>query len=126
MDYGVQRAIRAASRRAIAALSSAVAVFCVLDGEPTLADGLTAANAAPTAYALPLRACGNVHDFFLTICPLTWYGVTFYGTVDMGVSYMTHGSLFDRNYPQAVSYLAANGSTGGTSRLSGFSRLLAP
>lgn len=120
MDYGVQRAIRAASRRAIAALSSAVAVFCVLDGEPTLADGLTAANAAPTAYALPLRACGNVHDFFLTICPLTWYGVTFYGTVDMGVSYMTHGSLFDRNYPQAVSYLAANGSTGGTSRLSGF------
>ena len=70
---------------------------------PALADDPILTKAAPTFYAPPLRAaCGSVYDFFFTACPLTWYGVTFYGTVDTGVSYMTHGSPFDRNYPQAV------------------------
>ena len=31
------------------------------------------------------------YDFFFTACPLSWYGFTFYGTVDVGGTYQTHG-----------------------------------
>jgi predicted porin len=74
--------------------------------------GLTAAFAAAVgvvgftgvARADAPTACGSAYDFFMTACPSTWYGVTVYGTVDMGVSYQTHGSPFDRNFPTGASY----------------------
>jgi hypothetical protein len=34
--------------------------------------------------------CGSLSDFFVTSCPLTWYGVTLYGTIDMGVTALSH------------------------------------
>ena len=39
-----------------------------------------------------LASCASVTDFFPTACPLTYYGVTFYGTVDIGGGWMSHGS----------------------------------
>jgi predicted porin len=102
--------------------SIAVAMWtAVAAGSAALADDIFVAK-APTVAVAPSAsaACASAYDFFLTKCPLSWHGVTFFGTVDVGGSYMTHGSPFDRNYPQAVSYVAANGGTSGTSRLSGF------
>jgi predicted porin len=35
---------------------------------------------------------------------LTWYGVTLYGIVDVGVSYQTHGSPLNSSYAQGLEY----------------------
>jgi predicted porin len=45
-------------------------------------------------------------------CPLAWAGVTLYGTVDMGVDYMTHGARFNGFYAQGVEVLIAKNSQG--------------
>jgi hypothetical protein len=53
------------------------------------ADGIMVANAAPavTMKAAPQPAtCGSLEDFVVTNCPLTWSGITVYGTIDGGVS----------------------------------------
>jgi predicted porin len=65
-------------------------------------------------------SCGSLYDFFVTACPLAWYGVTFYGTVDMGGTYQTHGAPFDKNFPTGASYLLGAGGTGATNRTAGF------
>jgi predicted porin len=78
-------------------------------------------KAAPMAYTPPpVTACGSVYDFFLTACPLSWYGVTFFGIVDVGGTYQTHGTPFDRNFPTGASYLLGAGGTGATNRNAGF------
>jgi predicted porin len=79
---------------------------------------VTKAPPAPAATA-PV-SCGSLYDFFVTACPLSWYGVTFYGTVDMGVTYATHGVPFDRNHPTGETYILGAGGTVGDNRLSGF------
>jgi hypothetical protein len=103
-------------------LSAALSAAIVLAGAgaASAADmDAMATKAAPMTYAPPPpAACGSVYDFFFTKCPLTWYGVTFYGTVDMGVDYMTHGSGFDPNFPTGLQYLLGSGGTGATGRLS--------
>jgi hypothetical protein len=101
----------------VLAASVTAAVFASAD-PVSAADFDALVTKAPIANTPPPVACGSIYDFFLTNCPLSWYGVTVYGTVDVGGSYMTHGSPFDKNYPQAVSYIAANGGTAGTARLS--------
>jgi predicted porin len=40
-------------------------------------------------------SCTSPMDFITTDCPLTWYGITFYGTVDMGVGWESHGTPFN-------------------------------
>jgi predicted porin len=35
--------------------------------------------------------CTSIVDFFTTACQLAWYGVRFYGTIDVGATYETHG-----------------------------------
>jgi hypothetical protein len=103
-------------------LSAALSAAMVLAGAgaASAADmDAMATKAAPMTYAPPPPvACGSVYDFFFTKCPLTWYGVTFYGTVDMGVDYMTHGAGFDRNFPTGLQYLLGSGGAGATGRLS--------
>ncbi len=82
---------------------------------------IMAMKAAPAAAAPPPPAsCTNFWDFIATACPLTWYGVTVYGTVDMGGSYMTHGAPFDRNFPTGVPYLLGGGGANATNRTPGF------
>ena len=94
---------------------------------------LTAANAAdmdsmvtkaPPYAVAPVAvapaSCGSVYDFFLTACPLSWYGVTFYGIVDLGGNYQTHGTPLDPNHPVGASYLLGNSATNAVGRISGF------
>ncbi len=74
---------------------------------------------APAAVA-PV-ACGSIYDFFLTACPLSWYGVTLYGIVDVGGTYQTHGTpALDPNHPVGASYLLGNSGTNATGRVAGF------
>jgi predicted porin len=48
--------------------------------------------------------CTGLVDFFVTACQLSWYGVRFYGTVDVGFGYQTHGAPFDGNFVTGASY----------------------
>ncbi len=79
-------------------LSTAPAFAADMDSMVTKAPPMVAPAVAPPA------TCGSAYDFFFTACPLTWYGVRFYGTVDMGVGYQTHGSPFDPNFTTGASY----------------------
>lgn len=104
------------------ALSAAVTLAGATYATSALADmDFMAMKSAPMAYAPPPpAACGSVYDFFFTKCPLTWYGVTVFGTVDMGADYMTHGSGFDRNFPTGLQYLIGSGGGGATNRTGQF------
>jgi predicted porin len=64
--------------------------------------------------------CGSLWGFFLTDCQLAWYGVRFYGTVDLGGLYQTHGTPLDRNFPTGASYIVGAGGTGATNRTPGW------
>jgi predicted porin len=64
--------------------------------------------------------CGSAYDFIFTNCALSWWGVTFYGTVDVGATYQTHGTPFDPNHPVGASYLLGNSSTNAVGRNAGF------
>lgn len=105
-----------------AALSAAAFFACSMTGA-LAADMDMATKAPPYAGApavAPPTACGSVYDFFLTACPLSWYGVTFYGIVDMGGDYQTHGTPLDPNHPVGASYLLGNSSTNAVGRITGF------
>jgi hypothetical protein len=52
----------------------------------------------------PPATCASIQDFFLTACQLSWYGVRFYGTIDVGFGYQTHGAPWDRNFTPGASY----------------------
>jgi predicted porin len=72
------------------------------------ADDLTVAKAAPSATmkAPPQPAtCTSLEDFVVTSCPLTWSGITVYGTIDGGVSWRSHGAPFNGTSPPGVDYL---------------------
>ena len=56
----------------------------------TLAAAAQAADLPTTKGAPPpppatVASCTSFQDFLTTACPLTYYGITFYGTIDMGV-----------------------------------------
>jgi predicted porin len=103
-----------------AAVSAALVFACA--GAANAADmNAMVTKAAPMTYAPPAPvACGSVYDFFFTACPLTWYGVTFYGTIDVGGTYQTHGTPFDPNHPVGASYLLGNSGTNAANRTPGF------
>jgi predicted porin len=55
-----------------------------------------ASSDGPSAAPLPTpslehEACGSLHDFVATACPLTWHGITLYGAYDVGVGWVSHG-----------------------------------
>jgi len=105
----------------VTALTAAATLVGATYATSALADGPMVAKSAPMAYAPPPTAsCGSAYDFFFTKCPLTWYGVTVYGTVDLGGTYQTHGTPFDRNFPTGASYLVGGGGTNATNRNAGF------
>src|SRR6201996_5441178 len=49
--------------------------------------------------------CGSLWDFVATACPLTWYGVTLYGTIDVGGGWQSHGAPFSPISSVGASYL---------------------
>ena len=74
---------------------------------------------APAAITPP-GFCGSAYDFFVGSCPLSWAGVTLYGTVDIGGTYQTHGTPFDKNFPTGASYLLGAGGGSADGRNAGF------
>jgi predicted porin len=66
----------------------------------------TKAAPAVTTKVTPQPAtCGSVEDFVVTNCPLTWNGITLYGTIDAGVSWRSHGAPFNGTSAVGVDYL---------------------
>jgi predicted porin len=77
-----------------------------------------AANAADTLLPQlegppPSRCFTSLYDFAVASaeeCPLAWNGLTLYGTIDVGVSYDTHGVPFNGAYPHGVETLISKNS----------------
>src|SRR3984957_18859146 len=76
------------------------------------------AEPAAAASSTP-AACGSFKEFVATDCPLTWNGITLYGTYDVGVGWVSHGlpengynyegeSLINRNGNHSQWVLAPN------------------
>ena len=64
---------------------------------------------APDASAAP-ASCTNVPDFIATNCALAYYGITVYGTIDIGGGYETHGTPFNQNIITGVEELVQKNS----------------
>jgi predicted porin len=76
--------------------------------EASAADDSIATKAAPAATTKALSqpaTCSSLEDFVLTACPLTWNGITVYGTVDGGVSWRSHGAPFNGTSAVGVDYI---------------------
>jgi hypothetical protein len=69
-----------------------------------------AARAPATAAPLQPATCGNVSDFFVTSCPLSWSGITIYGTIDTGVTWQSHGTPFNGTVPAGEDYVISKAS----------------
>jgi hypothetical protein len=55
--------------------------------QASAADDTMATKAPPAATTKALSqpaTCSSLEDFVLTACPLTWNGITVYGTIDGG------------------------------------------
>ena len=63
------------------------------------------APAAPAAGPTASRAFTPISNSTPADCPLTYWGLTFYATVDMGVGYETHGVPFNSDYHTGVEEL---------------------
>jgi predicted porin len=82
---------------------------------PALAQDSTRAQGAQPGPG----GCTSVQEFAATDCPLTWHGITLYGTYDVGVGWVSHGlpengvnyegeSLVNRNGNHAQWLVAPN------------------
>jgi predicted porin len=70
------------------------------------ADGTVVAKAAPAAAATNTSgACDSFWNFISTNCPLTWYGITLYGTVDTGGGWQSHTAPLNGLSSFGVNYL---------------------
>ena len=77
------------------------------------ADDIMATKATPavtTRAPSPPASCGSPEDFLVTSCPLTWNGITLYGTIDGGVTWRDHGVPFNGTSAQGAGYLIAKNS----------------
>jgi predicted porin len=72
------------------------------------ADDIMVTKAAPavtTKAPLQPATCSSVEDFVVTACPLTWNGITVYGTIDGGVTWLSHGAPFNGTSAVGADYL---------------------
>jgi hypothetical protein len=79
------------------------------------ADDIMATKAAPTASTnAPSQpaTCSSFEAFVVTSCPLTWNGITVYGTIDGGVTWRSHGAPFNGTSAVGVDYLIQRYSRG--------------
>jgi predicted porin len=90
-------------------LKIGVAAIAALIGTPALAADMVTKAPPPAAVTAP-AACGSLWDFIVTSCPLTWYGITIYGTVDTGVTWQSHGTPFNRTAHVGEEYLISKNS----------------
>jgi hypothetical protein len=64
-----------------------------------------AVPAATTKVASQPAACNSLEEFVVTGCPLSWSGITIYGTIDAGVTWMSHGAPFNGTSAVGAAYL---------------------
>ncbi len=64
--------------------------------------------AAPADPPTP-DACGSFHEFATTNCPLTWHGITLFGTYDVGVGWVSHGLPENAYNYEGASLINRNG-----------------
>jgi predicted porin len=64
--------------------------LAVLASSFVLNHAARAAESAPAAPPTP-APCASVQEFVASDCPLTWHGITLYGTYDVGVGWVSHG-----------------------------------
>ena len=62
-------------------------------------------KAPPPLAPAPLVSCTSAVQFFVTDCPLTYYGITVYGTIDLGGGWESHGTPFNKSIITGVSEL---------------------
>jgi rubredoxin len=74
------------------------------------AGDLMVTKAPPAAAATAPQPCTGPEDFFLTNCPLTWNGITVYGTIDTGVTWQSHGTPFNGTSSVGEEYLISKNS----------------
>ena len=101
------------SQRSDRAKTPAERILCGL----ALLGRAEAADLPPQALtpASPPSCFASFVDYFLASaeeCPLTWNGITLYGTIDMGAGYQTHGAPFNDVYPNGVEELISKNSNG--------------
>jgi predicted porin len=92
---GIGIAAASAAVVALGGMGSAIAADLPIPAQAPLTKAMPAAGPA---------ACANIVDFFTTACQLAWYGVRFYGTVDVGGGYQTKGAPLNPVYGPGVSY----------------------
>src|SRR3982074_769772 len=98
----------------LAAMTSSLLLLS-LCSEGSAAHNVTAKKAMPSATSNAQSkpaTCTSVEDFVATSCPLTWNGITVYGTIDAGVSWRSHGAPFNGTSAPGVDYLIQKYSRG--------------
>ena len=66
--------------------------------------------AEPAPPAPPTVApCASFQDVIFTDCPLTWHGITLFGTYDLGVGWVSHGLPENGNNYEGESLVNRNG-----------------
>src|SRR5882762_11376857 len=70
-----------------------------------LADDIMVTKAAPAVTTKAPATCTSLEDFVVTACPLTWNGITVYGTIDGGVTWLSHGAPFNGTSAVGAAYL---------------------
>ena len=69
-------------------------------------------KAPPPTPPPALVSCTSAVQFIVTDCPLTYYGITIYGTIDMGGGYESHGAAFNKDIVSGVQELIRKNSNG--------------
>jgi predicted porin len=80
---------------------------CAVCATGASADDIFATKAAPAATKAPSppATCSSLEEFVVTACPLSWNGITVYGTIDGGVTWMSHGAPFNGTSAVGAAYL---------------------
>src|SRR3984957_12964936 len=91
----------------LAAMTGSVLLLATCS-QASAADDIMATKAVPAATtkaSLPPATCSSLEDFVVTACPLTWNGITVYGTIDGGVTWLSHGAPFNGTSAVGANYL---------------------
>jgi predicted porin len=88
-----------------AALPAAMLLAGAASMTAALADDPILTKAPPGSAPPGPTSCDSVPAFFLSTCQLAWYGVRFYGVIDVGGGYQTNGAPFNPQFPQGSSYV---------------------
>jgi predicted porin len=69
------------------------------------ADLPTTKGAPAPPLTTAVGSCASFQDFLTTACPLTYSGVTLYGTIDAGYGFESFGAPWNRQYTNGDDYL---------------------